>query len=135
MVSKLRIIWKQRSAEGGLAEGGRAYLGPLRDAAWEAGMFVKIYETYADLYARLRRKRSSTLFHLPVMMLMLRAACEELFRDMYPSYTRTNTGACIINRPCAQQYVGKSQSCMVISGRLIVHAPVQAIPMHCCESC
>ena len=35
------------------------------------------------------------------------------------------TGACTINRPCAQQYVGKSQSCMVISGRLIVHAPVQ----------
>ena len=34
------------------------------------------------------------------------------------------TGACRINRPCAQQYVGKSQSCMVISGRLIVHAPV-----------
>ena len=36
------------------------------------------------------------------------------------------TGACTINRPCAQQYVGKSQSCMLISGRLIVHAPVQA---------
>ena len=35
-----------------------------------------------------------------------------------------STGACRINRPCAQQYVGKSQSCMVISGRLIVHAPV-----------
>ena len=34
------------------------------------------------------------------------------------------TGACTINRPCAQQYVGNSQSCMVISGRLIVHAPV-----------
>ena len=34
------------------------------------------------------------------------------------------SGACTINRPCAQQYVGKSQSCMVISGRLIVHAPV-----------
>ena len=29
------------------------------------------------------------------------------------------------HRPCAQQYVGKSQSCMVISGRLIVHAPEQ----------
>ena len=28
------------------------------------------------------------------------------------------------NRPCTQKYVGKSQSCMVISGRLIVHAPV-----------
>ena len=38
--------------------------------------------------------------------------------------TRTRTGACTINRPCAQQYVGKYQSCMVISGRLIVHAPV-----------
>ena len=33
-------------------------------------------------------------------------------------------GACTINRPCAQQYAGKSQSCMVISGRLIGHAPV-----------
>ena len=35
-----------------------------------------------------------------------------------------DTGACPYNRPCAQQYVGKSQSCMVRSGRLIVHAPV-----------
>ena len=34
-------------------------------------------------------------------------------------------GAWPYNRPCAQQYVGKSQSCMVISGRLIVHAPEQ----------
>ena len=34
------------------------------------------------------------------------------------------TGAWPYNRPCAQQYVGKYQSCMVISGRLIVHAPV-----------
>ena len=34
------------------------------------------------------------------------------------------TGARTINRPCAQQYVGKSQSCMVISVRLIVRAPV-----------
>ena len=33
-----------------------------------------------------------------------------------------HTGACPYNRPCAQQYVGKSQSCMVISGRLLVHA-------------
>ena len=32
------------------------------------------------------------------------------------------TGAWPYNRPCAQQYVGKSQSCMFISGRLIVHA-------------
>ena len=32
------------------------------------------------------------------------------------------TGACTINRPCAQQYVGKSQSCMVENGRLIPHA-------------
>ena len=41
-------------------------------------------------------------------------------RPPYPLHT----GACTINRPCAQEYVGKSQSCMVISGRLIVHAPV-----------
>ena len=33
--------------------------------------------------------------------------------------TFEESGACTINRPCAQQYVGKSQSCMVISGRLI----------------
>jgi len=35
------------------------------------------------------------------------------------------SGACGYNRPCAHQYVGKYQSCMVISGRLIVHAPAQ----------
>ena len=35
-----------------------------------------------------------------------------------------STGACPYNRPCAQQYVGKSQSCMVVSGRLYGHAPV-----------
>ena len=34
------------------------------------------------------------------------------------------TGACPYNRPCAQQYVGKSQSCMDISSRLIPHALV-----------
>ena len=31
-------------------------------------------------------------------------------------------GACGYNRPCAHQYVGKSQSCMVENGRLIPHA-------------
>ena len=35
------------------------------------------------------------------------------------------TGAWQYNRPFAQTYVGKFQSCMVISGRLILHAPVQ----------
>ena len=40
------------------------------------------------------------------------------------SETHLPTGACTINQPCAQQYAGKYQSCMVISGRLIVHAPV-----------
>ena len=53
-------------------------------------------------------------------------------------HTRT-TGAWPYNRPCAQQYVGKSQSCMVISGRLIVHAPVEnhesmREPQRCCLS-
>ena len=32
------------------------------------------------------------------------------------------TGACTINRPCAQQYVGKSQSCMPSNGRVIPRA-------------
>ena len=45
--------------------------------------------------------------------------------DMLKENMALRTGACEYNRPCAQQYVGKSQSCMVISGRLIVHAPVQ----------
>ena len=31
-------------------------------------------------------------------------------------YACSGAGACTINRSCAQQYVGKSQSCMVISG-------------------
>ena len=35
---------------------------------------------------------------------------------------RYRTGACGYNRPCAHQYVGKSQSCMVENGRLIPHA-------------
>eukprot|EP01048_Picozoa_sp_COSAG05_P008921 COSAG05_NODE_704_length_7857_cov_2.807038_4_plen_227_part_00 len=39
------------------------------------------------------------------------------------SATSQGTDACPYNRPCAQQYVGKSQPCMVVSGRLIVHAP------------
>eukprot|EP01048_Picozoa_sp_COSAG05_P013996 COSAG05_NODE_1544_length_4590_cov_25.006012_5_plen_140_part_00 len=34
------------------------------------------------------------------------------------------TGAWQYNRQCAQQYVGKSQSCMVKSGRLIRHEPL-----------
>ena len=48
------------------------------------------------------------------------AAEEEL-----PTLATRCTGAWPYNRPCAQQYVCKSQSCMVISGRLIVHAPAQ----------
>ena len=39
-----------------------------------------------------------------------------------PADIDLDTGACTYNQPCAQQYVGKSQSCMVISGRLIPHA-------------
>ena len=47
-------------------------------------------------------------------------------RDAYHGCRRQwrGTGACTINRPCAQKYVVKSQSCMVTSGRLIVRAPV-----------
>lgn len=68
-----------------------------RNAAWESSMFVKIYEGYADMYARLRRKRSCTLFHLPVMLLCIRGACETLFRDVYPSYTKSATGKVLLD--------------------------------------
>ena len=51
---------------------------------------------------------------------------EQLATTPATSHVRNSapTGACTINRPCAQQFVGKYQSCMVISGRLIVHAPI-----------
>ena len=53
------------------------------------------------------------------------APCTCGVRGQWHRRRRTqNTGACPYNRTCAPQYVGKSQSCMVISGRLIVHAPV-----------
>ena len=39
-----------------------------------------------------------------------------------------STGAWQYNRPCAQEYVGKYQSCMVISGRLYCHALVDQNP-------
>ena len=42
------------------------------------------------------------------------------------------TGACPYNRPCAQQYVGKSQSGMVISGRLIVQTCQTFGARSCC---
>eukprot|EP01048_Picozoa_sp_COSAG05_P008413 COSAG05_NODE_639_length_8156_cov_122.162840_9_plen_162_part_00 len=36
--------------------------------------------------------------------------------------TPANTGACPYNRPCAHQYVGEYQSCMVETGRFIPRA-------------
>ena len=41
---------------------------------------------------------------------------------IYDLYSRSTTGACGYNRPCAHQYVCKYQSCMVLNGRLIPHA-------------
>ena len=41
----------------------------------------------------------------------------------FDTLARESTGACGYNRPCAHQYIGKSQSCMVDNGRLIPHAP------------
>ena len=52
-------------------------------------------------------------------------AIDPLTSASMPDGVLSLVGAWPYNRPCAQQYVGKSQSCMVISGRLIVHAPVQ----------
>ena len=44
-----------------------------------------------------------------------------------PEHADELLGAWPYNRPCAQQYVGKYQSCMVTSGQLIVHAPVVTV--------
>lgn len=78
---------------GGGGGAGAPPPGPARDAAWESEMFVRIYEGYSDLVERLRRKRSFTLFHLPVMVLCIRAAVETMFKDAYPNYTRSRPGA------------------------------------------
>ena len=75
---------------------GRAKPPPERDSAWESEVFVKIYEGYADVYERLRRKRSSTLFHLPVMLLCIRSACETLFRDVYPAFSKCEAGLVVL---------------------------------------
>ena len=55
-------------------------------------------------------------------------ALMECTRAQRDGGTATATGACTINLLCAQKYVGKYQSCMVISGRLILHAPGQRRP-------
>ena len=47
-----------------------------------------------------------------------RGACIGVFRKVLAGQVRDS----IIGHTCAQQYVGKSQSCMVTSGRFIVHA-------------
>ena len=43
------------------------------------------------------------------------------------------TGACGYNQPCAHQYLGKYQSCMVENGRLYPHAPVYGPCFSCCH--
>ena len=51
------------------------------------------------------------LFKLAQMGADCQAEVEQA-RQVCPPYYR-RTGACGYNRPCAQQYVGKYQSCMV----------------------
>ena len=66
-------------------------------------------------------------FNANKLTALWKAVCKdsEVVVGPHPLNVETElTGACTINRPCAQQYVGKSQSCMFISGRLIPHAPV-----------
>ena len=60
------------------------------------------------------------------LLLQHGAQTEQSDSDGWTALLFAVTGAWPYNRPCAQQYVGKSQSCMVISGRLIVHAFVPA---------
>jgi hypothetical protein len=69
---------------------------PPRTAEWESVLFTKIYEAYADLYARLRRRRSSTLFHLPIMLLCIRGSVETIYRDFYRSFSRAPAGVALL---------------------------------------
>ena len=64
---------------------------------WESTIFVKIHTSYAALYARLRRRRNSTLFQLPVVLMCIRAACETIFRDAYPDWAKTPAGLRVLH--------------------------------------
>ena len=55
-----------------------------------------------------------------VLALDANALAVQMLRQRFAKLLDT-TGACGYNRPCAHQYVGKSQSCMVQNGRLIPH--------------
>ena len=54
--------------------------------------------------------------------LSLAAVVVQAIRPSNRRLSARSSGAWPYNQPCTQQYVGKSQSCMVISDRLIVHA-------------
>ena len=60
----------------------------------------------------------------PPLLLQLPSPGYKIERDGNTGFRSADflTGACGYNRPCAHQYVGKSQSCMVKNVRLIPHA-------------
>ena len=103
MVSKVRIIWKQTVSS---ASGG---------ASPSSSHAVATRERLDD--------KLNALLSSPTSSSRTEAA-----NDAVAKLLAQATGAWPYNRPCAHQYVGKSQSCMVISGRLIVRAPVQPAP-------
>ena len=65
--------------------------------------------------------RPSTCLLVGTIILVARARAP-CTRCLVLSSHLPSTGACGYNRPCAHQYVGKYQSCMVENGRLIPHA-------------
>ena len=83
-------------------------------------------EYVKDVHMSAVGQSQSNVLHVRGIIEELEA--EEQLDKLFSQYGTfvSATGARTINRPCAQQYVGKSQSCMVISGRLISHASYSA---------
>ena len=122
MVSKLRIIWKQtvqplgapNNAE--LAETTPAPppVSPAVAIAVEdtSGLLGDLSEDEDDYYpvGELDSSGSRQAWHSAGVRAVAAVRRHE-------QQAQRSTGAWPYNRPCVQQYVGKSQSCMVISGR------------------
>ena len=94
----------------------RAHPTPVRSWATlsaEAGSFVEIHDGALP-------SRQHGLLH--VAAVRGDVAMAELLIENTADVCAEDTGACGYNRPCAHQYVGKYQSCMVENRRLIPHA-------------
>ena len=140
MVSKLRIIWKQTVPgyppqvitnvifNGTIDQFVEAF---GRRTAWCYSQLERRHDYIQWLFPgacffhrRLYCSRAEIVCKYRIHARDLICCCFDFLCSSAPDASRFNAeaqplsaGACTINRPCAQEYVGKYQSCMVISGR------------------